>query len=52
LDGSWRVVLARLPGAWRHRWEDRSEVLQAAGMPKDLAEFRAYREVVEEIAAV
>jgi hypothetical protein len=52
LDGHWRPVIARLPGAWRQRWADRSEVLQTAGLPRDLAELRAYREVVEEIAAV
>jgi hypothetical protein len=37
--------------AWRHRWAERAEVYQAAGLHKDLAEFRAYREVVEQIAA-
>jgi hypothetical protein len=38
--------------AWRQRWADRSEVLQTAGLPQALAELRAYREVVEELAAV
>jgi hypothetical protein len=52
LDGHWRSVIARLPIAWRHRWADRAEAHQAAGLPRDLAEFWAYREVVEEIAAV
>jgi hypothetical protein len=48
LDGSWRVAIARLPIAWRHRWETRAEARQAAGWPKHLAEFMAYREVLEE----
>src|SRR5262249_11498408 len=52
LDGRWRPVIDRLSVPWRHRWEARSEVLQAAGLHKDLAELRAYREVVEQIAAV
>jgi hypothetical protein len=51
LDGRWRPVIDRLPVPWRHRWEARSKVHQAAGLPRDLAELRAYREVVEEIAA-
>jgi hypothetical protein len=52
LNGHWRPVIDRLPRAWRHRWADRAEVYQAAGLHKDLAEFRAYREVVKQIAAV
>ena len=52
LDGHWRPVIDRLPIAWRHRWENRSEAYQAAGLHKDLAEFLAYRWTVEEIAAV
>jgi hypothetical protein len=52
LDGRWHTVLARLHIAWRNRWEARAEALEAAGLPRNLAEFRAYREVVEQIAAV
>jgi hypothetical protein len=52
LDGHWRPVIDRLPVAWRNRWEARAEALEAAGLPRNLAEFRAYREVVEEIAAI
>jgi hypothetical protein len=50
LDGHWHTVLARVPVAWKNRWAERAELLQAAGLPRVLAEFRAYREVVEEIA--
>ena len=49
LDGRWRPVIDRLAVPWRHRWEARSKVHQAAGLPRDLAELRAYREVLEEL---
>jgi hypothetical protein len=51
LDGHWHTVLARVHIAWRRRWADRAEAYQAAGLPKDLAEYLAYRWIVEEIAA-
>jgi hypothetical protein len=51
-DGRWHLAVAGLPLAWRQRWADRAEALQAAGLPKDLAEARAYREAVEEMAAI
>jgi hypothetical protein len=52
LDGHWRPAIARLPIAWRRRWANRAEGHQSAGLPRDLAEFLAYRWTVEEIAAV
>jgi hypothetical protein len=51
LDGHWRAAVAGLPLAWRQRWAARSEALQTAGWPRSLAENRAYREAVEEMAA-
>ena len=51
LNGHWRPVIDRLPLAWRHRWADRAEAYQANGLPRDLAEYLAYRRTVEEIAA-
>jgi hypothetical protein len=51
-DGSWRAAVAGLPLAWRQRCSARSEALQAAGLPRDLAEERAYRGVLEEMGAV
>jgi hypothetical protein len=50
--GPWRLAVAVLPPAWRQRWASRSAVLQAAGLPRDLAEDRAFRAIVEELAAV
>jgi hypothetical protein len=52
LDGHWLPAVARWPVAWRYRWEERAAAQEAAGLPRNLAELRAYREVVEEIAAV
>jgi hypothetical protein len=52
LDGHWHTVLARLHIAWRRRGENRSEAYQAAGLPRDLAEYLAYRWTVEEVASV
>ena len=48
----WHPLIARLPLPWRNRWAERAEMLQAAGLPRDLAEYLAYRWTVEEIAAV
>jgi hypothetical protein len=50
LDGHWRALVASWPIAWRQRWAARAEQLQAAGLPKDFAENRAYRATVEEMA--
>jgi hypothetical protein len=50
-DGPWRLAVAGLPLAWRQRWAARSEALRAAGLPAAIAEARAYRAIVEEIAA-
>ena len=52
LDGHWRPVIDRLPLAWRHRWAERAEMLQAAGLPRDIAEDRALRWTVEEMGPV
>jgi hypothetical protein len=52
LDGRWLPLIARLPIAWRHRWAERAEMLQAAGLPRDIAEDRALPWTVEEMAAV
>jgi hypothetical protein len=52
LDGHWHTVLDRVPIAWRRRWADRAEAYQNAGLPRDLAEYLAYRWTVEEMAAV
>jgi hypothetical protein len=52
LDGHWHNVLARLHIAWRRRWADRAEAYQSAGLPRDLAEYLAYRWTVEEVASV
>jgi hypothetical protein len=38
-----------LPFAWRQRWADRYEALQAAGLSREIAEYRAYRATIEEI---
>ena len=45
-----RPVVAGWPIACRHRWADRAEALQAAGLPWDIAEYRAYRATVEEMS--
>jgi hypothetical protein len=52
LDERWPAAVAWWPIAWRRRWADRAEVLGAAGLPRDLAEERAYREAVEEMGTV
>jgi hypothetical protein len=51
LDGRWLPLIDRLPVAWRHGWAERAEMLQAAGLTKDIAEDRAYRWTVEEMTA-
>jgi hypothetical protein len=52
LDGHLHALIARLPVPWRNRWAERAEMLQAAGLPRDIAEDRALRWTVEEMAAV
>jgi hypothetical protein len=51
VPAEWRGLVASWSLAWRQRWLSRSAALQAAGLPRDLAEARAYRAIVEEMAA-
>jgi hypothetical protein len=48
----WGDIVANWPIAWRRRWADRAETLQAAGLPWDIAEYRAYLAAVEEMNGV
>ena len=50
MDGHWRAAVASWPLAWRQRCSARAEALRAAGLPAAIAEDRAYRGVLEEMA--
>jgi hypothetical protein len=41
-----------LPVAWRRHWANRAEMLQAAGLRRDIAEDRALRWILEEMGPV
>jgi hypothetical protein len=52
VPAEWHPIIARLPVAWRNRWAERAAMLQAAGLPRDIAQDRALRWTVEEMGPV